>query len=30
MGFLILYRYYRFIGMPLLEALVLAYRNRFR
>ncbi|GEM_PF-3241381 len=30
MGFRTLYRYYRFIGIPLLEALVLAYRNRMR
>jgi len=28
MGFRSLYRYYRFIGMPRLEALARAYRNR--
>lgn len=30
MGFHTLYRYYRFIGIPMLEALTLAYRNRAR
>jgi len=30
MRFLPLYRYYRFIGMPRLEAVALAYRNRMR
>jgi hypothetical protein len=30
MSFRALYRYYRFIGMPRLEALALAYRNRRR
>jgi len=28
MGFRSLYRYYRFIGMPRLEALARAYLNR--